>query len=297
LPHRPFPALLAAAPAVLLLLALPGCGRFDRGPAGHWDELARPGTGPLVHFDPAMVEGLPDPARRLLLWSIEPGTPLARTAEVSMSGTIVLDPARGPIPMEAVQILTPPVGFIWSARTHGGLMRIRGYDRFSQGEGEMRWKLFGLIPVMRATGADVTRSAAARLLMEGVMVPAYLVPAPPVLAPPVPAPEAGAAERPQADHGGTPRWEAVDDRHARYRATVAGEEVVTTVEVDPDGRPLRAWAERWNEGAYERFQVELSGEITSGGYRIPSRVQAGWRLGDPDEFRFFDATLTRLEYR
>jgi hypothetical protein len=294
-PYRPFPALLAAAPAVLLLLALPGCGRFDRGPAGHWDELAQSRTGPVVRFEPAMVEGLPDPARRFLLWSIEPGTPLARTAEVSMSGTIILDPARGPIPMEAVQVLTPPEGFIWSARTHGGLMRIRGYDRFSRGEGEMRWKLFGLIPVMRATGEDVTRSAAARLLMEGVMVPAFLVPAP----------DAGADEDagegaqglPRQEPDGTPRWEAVDERHARYRATVAGEEVVTTVEVDPDGRPLRAWAERWNEGIYERFQVELSGEITSGGYRIPSRVQAGWRLGDPDEFRFFDATLTGIEYR
>jgi hypothetical protein len=286
-PRRPFPVLLASAPAVLLLLALPGCGRFDRGPAGHWDELARPGDGPLVHFEPSMVEGLPDPARRFLLWSIEPGTPLARTAELSMSGTIILDPARGPISMEAVQVLAPPEGFVWSARTHGGLMRIRGYDRFSRGEGEMRWKLFGLIPVMRATGEDVTRSAAARLLMEGVMVPGYLVPVP----------DGGAEERPQQARDGTPRWEAVDDRHARFRATVAGEEVVTTVEVDPDGRPLRAWAERWSEGVYERFQVELSGEINSGGYRIPSRVQAGWRLGDPDEFRFFDATLTRIEYR
>ena len=287
MPHRPFPSLLAAAPVFLLLMALPGCERFDRGPAGHWEELSQPGTGPVVRSDPAMVEGLPDPARRLLLWSIEPGTPLARTAEVSMRGTITLDADRGPVPIEAVQVLTPPEGFIWSARTHGGLLRIRGYDRFSQGEGEMRWKLFGLIPVMRATGEDVTRSAAARLLMEGVMVPGYLVPAP----------ERGQEGHPKRDGEGTPRWEAVDDRHARFRATVAGEEVVTTVEVDSDGRPLRAWAERWNEGAYERFQVDLSGEITSGGYRIPSRVQAGWRLGDPDEFRFFDATLTRIEFR
>jgi len=224
-----------------------------------------------------MVNGLPEPARRLLLRAIAPGTPLARSAELAMAGTIVLDPSRGPIPMTAVQILAPPEGFIWSARTSGGLLRIRGYDRFSSAEGEMRWKLFGLIPVMRASGADVTRSAAVRLVMEGLMVPAFLVPREAV--------SPGVA------------WESVDDRHARFRVALAGEEIVTTVEVDPEGRPLRAWAQRWNEGRYERFGVELSGDIHADGYRIPSRVQAGWRLGDPDELRFFDAEITSLRYR
>jgi hypothetical protein len=261
----------------VLALVLPGCGGFDRGPSGEWDELARPAAPPAVAFEEAMLEGLPEPAQRFLLWSIEPGTPLARTVEVSMSGTIVLDPARGPIPMDAVQVLAPPEGFIWSARTRGGMMRIRGYDRYFRGEGEMRWKLFGLIPVMRATGSDVTRSAAARLVMEALMMPAYLVP------------------REGIDPA--PRWEEVDERHARFRVQLAGEEVATTVEIDPDGRPLRAWAQRWNEGAYERFEVQFEGEIAADGYRIPSRVQAGWRLGDPDEFRFFDAELTELSFR
>ncbi len=264
-------------PGPIVLLALAGCGGFDRGPSGEWEELARPAPTPAVAFDPAMLQGLPEPAERFLLWSIEPGTPLARTVEVSMTGTIVLDPERGPIPMDAVQVLTPSDGFIWSARTRGGMMRIRGYDRFFRGEGEMRWKLFGLIPVMRATGSDVTRSAAARLAMEALMMPAHLVP------------------REGLDRA--PSWEEVDDRHALFRMRVAGEEVETTVEVDPDGRPLRAWAQRWNEGAYERFDVRLSGEIESDGYRIPSRVQAGWRLGDPDEFPFFDAELTEVRFR
>ena len=273
---RPSTPLLSLS-GLLVLLALPGCARFDRGPAGHWDELSLLSAPEGDVFDPAMVEGLPDPARRFLLRAIEPGTPLARRVEVAMEGTLLLDPERPPLRMEAVQVLAPPEGFVWSARTWGGVMRIRGFDRFSRGEGEMRWKLFGLIPVMRAHGSDVTRSAAARLVMEGVLLPSFLVP------------RDGVEPRVQ--------WEAVDDRHARFRVTLAGEEVVTTVEVDEEGRPLRAWALRWNEGAYERFEVQLSGEFQSGGYRTPSRVVAGWRLGDPDEFRFFDATLTAVDYR
>jgi hypothetical protein len=271
--HRSPPVL----PGLLLLLVLPGCDRYDRGPSGHWEELTRVEAIPGEAFDPAMVDDLPPPARRFLRRAIEPDTPLARRVEVAMEGTLLLDPDRPPLRMEAIQVLAPPEGFVWSARTSGGMMRIRGFDRFSRGEGEMRWKLFGLIPVMRAHGSDVTRSAAARLVMEGVLLPSFLVPR--------------ASVEPEV------RWEAVDDRHARFRVSLAGEEIVTTVEVDEEGRPLRAWALRWNEGTYERFEVQLSGEVRSGGYRVPSRVVAGWRLGDPDEFRFFEATLTAVEFR
>ena len=125
---------LASRPALgvwaALLLALPGCGGLDRGPEGEWEQLSREGDG--ERFDARMVDGLPEPARRYLLHAIEPGTPLARSVNVSMEGTIVLDPQRDPLPMHASQVLSPPDGFIWSARTTGGLMRIRGYDRFSR---------------------------------------------------------------------------------------------------------------------------------------------------------------------
>jgi len=251
---------------------LPGCG-FDHGPPGLWDELSNPPVAETRRFDPESVQGLPDPARRFLIRAIAPGTPLARSVTLTMEGTIVLDPSRPPLPMTAEQVLAPPHGFVWSARTHGGIMRIRGFDRFGRGEGEMRWELFGLIPVMRATGDDVTRSAAARLAMEAVLLPSALVP------------------------GGGAQWEQVDDHHARFVFTIAGERVSTTLEVDPDGRPVRAWADRWNEGQYERFEVQLSGELEADGVRLPGTVVAGWRLGEADEFRFYQADLLSARFR
>jgi hypothetical protein len=39
------------------------------------------------------------------------------------------------------------------------------------------------------------------------------------------------------------------------------------------------------------------GELRAGGYTIPSRIEAGWSLGEADEFRFFEATLDRAEFR
>jgi hypothetical protein len=266
----------AAAYLAGALALLGGCGSGDRPVQALRQELD--GTPEAGTFDPGMVADLPEPARRFLLRAIEPGTPLARSVELEMHGTIRLDADRDPLPMTATQVLAPPTGFVWQARTAGGLMRIRGYDRYGQGEGEMRWHLWGLIPVMRATGEDTDRSAAGRLAMEAVLLPSALLP------------QRGA------------RWEAVDDSTARFHLTVGRETVATTLRVDAEGRPVRASAMRWRGdagpgGGYVRFDVEMEGEASSDGYRIPARVQAGWELGEPDEFRFFDATLDRVTFR
>ena len=84
-------------------------------------------------------------------------------------------------------------------------------------------------------------------------------------------------------------WEPVDD-----------ETVTTTLEVDSEGCPVRVSAMRWSDTAgpgYDRFGAEFAGELRGGGHTIPSRVTAGWRLGQEDEFRFFDATLDRAVFR
>jgi hypothetical protein len=260
--------------------ALVGLTRYapsEQNARAVWSELSVPGDG--EPFRPEMVDALPPPARRYLLRAISPGTPLTRTVEVSMRGEILLDPDRAPMAMRAEQIFAPPDGFVWRARAGTGAMRINGFDLYGRGHGEMRWMLWDLIPVMRATSPDITCSAAGRLAMESVMMPASLVP------------------------GRGAEWEPLDEGRTRFRMTVGAETVVTTVEVDEEGRPLRASAWRWTGDAsgggpgYELFVVELTGDLSAGGYTIPRRVVAGWRLGQPDEFRFFDATLERATFR
>jgi hypothetical protein len=271
-----------------VLVALAGCGS-DRAGNDAWASLQRTGTGATFDpatldaatadraaTDPAILEELPPPARRFLLWAIQPGTPLAESVELGMRGEIYLDSDSDPLLLQAEQILSPPEGFIWRADAGRGVMRISGYDRYHGGEGEMRWAFWGLIPVIREGGIDVTRSAAGRMAMEAVLLPSVLLP------------------------GGAATWEAVDDGAARFRMRVGDEEVVTTLDVDPDGRPIRASADRWSAEAgpgFDRFVVEFSGTFESGGYRIPARVSAGWRLGEEDEFRFFEAEMERAVFR
>jgi hypothetical protein len=263
---------VAAAISVLLLGSARESGQLRRT----WSILELPGGADV--FDPSMVEGLPAPARRWLLRAITPGTPLARSAVLRMHGTIRLQPGAEPWPMRAEQVLAPPDGFIWKAEVGRGLMWIRGFDSYAGGHGRLRWRLWGLVPVVSQSDADTDRSAAGRLGGESALVPSALLP------------RSGAV------------WESVDDRTARFILDVDGERVASTITVDDAGRLTRVVIRRWNGDeangpvGYIPFVVVFEGEKNFGGYTIPARLVAGWeRDGLPDPF--FVAELDEAVYR
>lgn len=251
----------------------------ERGLEAAWRAERQPAE--RARFDPSMVEGLPAPARRLLLRAIAPGTPLASSVELRMRGTIQLDREREPMAMRAEQLLRHGDGFAWRARVASGAMRIRGYDRLLGGTGEMRWWLYGVVPVVRADGDDYDRSAAGRLAAETIwLLPSALLPA------------AGA------------EWEPVDDSTARVRLPWTGETEPVEVTVDDDGRPTRVSIRRWNgdpaNGPVGRLPFiadSMARERTFDGYSIPTTVRAGWRLDAPDAFPFFHAVIEEAVYR
>ncbi len=233
----------------------------------------------LELFDPATVEHLPDAGRRFLLHAIAPGTPLVRSATLRMSGQMHLQPGGPAFAMKAEQWLAPPRGFIWRARVSRGRLRISGSDRYVDSEGAMNWKLFGIVPVARAFGPEVTRSAAGRLAGESVFVPAALLP------------------------GNGAEWNAVDDAAARIVLPVGDERVQFTLHVHGDGRLERVRIKRWREGEKERpagyASFDLDGfadERTFDGYTIPTRFRAGWNLDSPEGFPFFFPVIEHVAY-
>ena len=273
---------VVCAIAVLLIVLVAWRFRHEHRIERIWRALAEAGSPEAEHqhFHPQMVESLPAPARRYLLHAIEPGTPLATSVRLDISGSIRLSRDADPLPMDSEEILAPPRGYIWRARVRQGPVTIRGFDAYAEGEAEMRWWLAGFLPVVRAKGDDLARSAIGRLLGEAVFLPAILLPA------------RGAI------------WAPVNDSTARVRLKAKDEVVEITVEVGPDGSLRSVSFPRWNadpangpEG-YLRFATDqFAEEQTFNGYTIPTRFRSGWRLGDVDEFAFFFASITNAEYR
>ncbi|MGY1821152.1 DUF6544 family protein [Geodermatophilus sp. SYSU D00079] len=239
-----------------------------------WDLLSS-SSDEVGTFEPSMVAGLPEPARRWLTHAISPGTPLWQSVELAMRGQIRLGAWR---PFTARQVLAPPRGFIWAATARLLGIPVTGFDRLSSGSGQMRWRLGGLIPVMSATGADVTRSAAGRLAGEMVLVPTAF---------------------PAATW--TP---GSDGDHVVVTWRIDGQDESAELHIGPDGRLLGVLMQRWGNpngapfGRYP-FGVAIEAEQTFTGVTIGSVLRAGWWWGTDRhaEGEFFRAQITGATFR
>jgi uncharacterized protein DUF6920 len=184
------------------------------------------------------------------------------------------------IRFSADQVIQRGRGFIWRATAWAGGAPIVGSDRLIDGAGAMRWKLFGIVPVMVASGSDVTRSAAGRFGVELIWLPSALC-------------------------SDEVSWSSDDRFHPRGHLAVHGEAVALTLTIDDDGAPKSAALPRWgNPGgtafSYVDFGGVVEAEKTFGGYTIPSRLRVGYFVGTErfdSEGEFIRITIDEATYR
>ena len=248
--------------------------RSARRVGAEWARLTEATPSPEP-FEPSMVEHLPEPARRWLLHALAPGTPLRRSVQLRMRGQIKLGSW---CPFTASQVLSPD-GYVWAATARVKGLPVTGYDRFSSGVGQMRWRLLGMVPVQTAEGADVARSAAGRLVGEVVLAPTTF--------------RSGSWEESPAG-----------DTAVYTLRTSAGPETAT-LQVDADGSLREVMVSRWGNPdggtSYGRhpFGVRVAAERTFGGVIVPSTFSAGWWFGTDRqrEGEFFRAEITTVTFR
>jgi len=225
------------------------------------------GTAPVgAPFDPAELDGLPAPVQRYLTASIAAGTPASSVATLHMRGEIRL--GRW-IPFTATEVLAPHRGFLWRARA---ARVITGFDAYLAGVGAMRWRLLG-VPLVRASGADVSRSAAGRCAAEAVWVPTTLLP------------RFGVA------------WSAPSDDHVVASYRLDATPVQLHLWLDEAAHPTTIAFERWGDPTrtgthgWHRFVGRVREHRSFGGLTVPSAGTWGWDL-DAGRGEFFRCRLT-----
>ena len=226
---------------------------------------------------PGGAPDLPPAARLYLEHAIAPGTRLACAVRLHMHGEIKL---RGWLPFTAEQVIHRARGFVWRATVRMSGLAIRGFDRLVDGDGEMRWKLFGRFPVMTASGPDISRSAAARFLAESAWLPSILC----------------------GDHVS---WTAESPHCAVAHCNVFGEAARLTITIAETGQARSLKLARWGnpEGGafrYADFGAMVEDEGTFAGLTVPTRIRAGWHFGTERferEGEFFRASLDEAVYR
>lgn len=247
-----------------------------------WQRLERADADLPAEFDPALVDGLPSPARRFFRHAILPGTPIRTVADISMRGEMGLGNKVEPnyVPMRARQILAPPFGFVWRVEAGEGAMRMSGSDGSDASTSWSRFWLLGALPVVRAGGGpDHRRAAFGRLIGEAVFwAPAALLPREGVV------------------------WSTVDENTARVTVEFAGLTQTVDVTVTDDGQPTMIVFPRWTDANPEKvFRLQPFGGYLYDfrdfdGYRLPTRVEAGNLFGTADYFPFFKAVVDEIRY-
>ncbi len=228
-------------------------------------------------FDPAQFERIPEAARRYLEHTIAAGTPLAMAVRLKMHGEIKL---KGWLPFTAEQVIRIDRGMIWRAAVRMYGISIRGSDSWLDGHGSMRWRLFGVFPIINASGPDITRSAAGRVNVESIWLPSALC------------------------NEGT-EWTALGKSHFQTRFTAHGETAEIDYLTDEAGRLQSVNMPRWGNPGGARFQLANFGglveeEATFGGYTVPTSMRAGWYFGSErfePEGEFFRVTIDDAAYR
>ncbi|MCG8418038.1 MAG: hypothetical protein MJE77_08870 [Proteobacteria bacterium] len=242
------------------------------------DELWDGAPAATGSFDPAKLIHLPESARRYLTHAIAPGTPLSSAVRLSMTGAIKL--GNDWHAFDAEQVICWDRGMIWRARVKMGHFTVKGSDRIVDGEGAMDWRIFGLIPVMRADGPDITRSAMGRLEIESVWVPAVLL-------------------------DQSVEWTAPDEQRADATIALADDRVEVHLDIEKSGQLRSARLARWgNPEGGEFHRVDFGGwlqrETSFGGYTIPTQLRVGWYFGSDrfdSEGEFFRASIHQARYR
>lgn len=243
--------------------------------------IAARAQAPAARFDPAMVAGLPEVARRYFGHAIAPGTPLRTTVRLEMRGTFLLGEGDDfqSYAMTARQILRPPHEFVWIPEMRGPAMRISGSDALAAGTAWTRFWLFGLVPVANArTSPDLVRSAAFRAAMEGIWAPAAFLP------------ENGVV------------WEQIGPDKARILLRRIDPEIALELTLAPDGAVREIVGQRWSDANRDHvfrlqpFGATIAGEASFDGFTVPTRLKAGNHFGTSDYLPFFQVEVTRAAY-
>jgi hypothetical protein len=206
-------------------------------------------------FAPGDVRSEPKALQRWLNRALAPDLPLGTAVQLSMHGQLKLRDAW--CHFAADQLIVPGRGYVWAATTSVGGLPCNGFDSFVNGVGQMRWKLFGVLPVVTATGEDVSRSAAGRLAVECVVAPTGFRSA---------------------------SWtDTADPDVVRGHFSSAGYADDVDLRIDADGNVVSVSMLRWGAedgpALLREFGADAAAHATVGGFSLPTKLRVGWDWG------------------
>jgi hypothetical protein len=220
-------------------------------------------------FDPIEIASLPEPVQRFFTHAIAPGTPLRTAATIEMHGGFRMAQDKPWFALKAWQRIAGHRGFVWKAQVRRRRAVFHGTDYLVAGErAGMRIWLWGLVPVVCASGPDIARSSIGRLASEMLWTPAALLPRFGV------------------------QWEVPAENVISAHFSIAGEDIALHLRCEESGAAAALWLDRWRadkEGgppAYVPFGAAIKAYGAFDGYTVPVQLEGGWGWGTQEYVPF-----------
>ncbi len=249
--------------------------RLDRSVS----KLATPdGAEPAEPVSEQDIAGLPVPAQRYLRFMNVVGRPRERWLRVRFAGLFRLQPTQRWMRFVAWQHNTArPISRIFHMRLGFlGVLPMDGSDIYVTGNGRMRGRLLGVVPVANGSGAEFDRGELVTWLNDACLIaPSLLL---------TPATE----------------WTPVNDESFGITVTDAGLTVTGRVFVDDTGRLLDFATDDRHAAmpsglVRARWTTPIDGWSTHAGRPFPTGGRAIWHLPDGDfcyaQARFHPSTF------
>ncbi len=223
-----------------------------------------------------MLEVLPQPVQRYLMFSGVVGKPWIQTARVHQVGKFRMGKDQTWLDMDAVEVYTTnPPGFLWKARfKYRGIPLFTGRDIYKSGHGLMNGKLAGLFTIFNLHGPELDQGSMLRYLSELIWLPtAYLIP--------------------------QITWQPVDENSSQVTFTDGGSSVAGRMTFDDLGRPLNFITQRYRS-VKDGFSLDTwtapstAWELRKG-ITIPVAGQVTWKL-DEGDLTYWDGRIGKVEY-
>ena len=220
--------------------------------------------------------GIPPVVARYFRCVFKKGQPHIQRARISQSGIFR---AGGWKPFTAHQtVTTQPPGFVWEAGIRmAPLIKVRVRDSYLEGNGSIRGKLFGIVPIVNVSGGqELSSGALQRYLAEAVWFPTALLP----------------SDRMQ--------WSEIDAGKALAKLTDAGNEVSLEFSFNDAGEVTRIFTPgryQYVKGKYEitPWLIHLRNYQEFSGIRIPVEAEVEW-VHPEGSFCYYKGRIVGIEY-
>lgn len=223
-----------------------------------------------------LIKDLPIPVKRWLDYSGIIGREQIETVHLKQKGFMKLKPDQKKwMEAEADQYFTiNQPSFIWKVRTSMMGIPVVGQDLFKEGQGSMKIKLAGLLPVVNVSGnSKINESTIQRYLGEIIWFPSAAISDP-------------------------IEWEPIDDYSAKATLSYGGNSGSAVFHFDSSGKLTKLVALRYKD-IEDTLPTEWIATVKKyenmSGVNIPTKLEASWSL-ENGKFTWYKFEIYHIQY-